>query len=90
MVPNKDSCLLYTGPCARGNTILGCPILVMLSNATQENMGVLIEERATLVFDNKTIDGTAMKRLINRLIDHFGMTYTSHILDQVKTLGFQY
>ncbi|KAB1227625.1 DNA-directed RNA polymerase subunit beta'' [Morella rubra] len=25
----------------------------------------------------------------NRLIDHFGMAYTSHILDQVKTLGFQ-
>nr|YP_009446062.1 RNA polymerase beta'' subunit [Coptis chinensis]ARX96516.1 RNA polymerase beta'' subunit [Coptis chinensis]QKY60672.1 RNA polymerase beta'' subunit [Coptis deltoidea]URX56263.1 RNA polymerase beta'' subunit [Coptis chinensis]URX56348.1 RNA polymerase beta'' subunit [Coptis chinensis] len=46
-------------------------------------------ERADLVFHNKTIDGTAMKRLINRLIDHFGMAYTSHILDQVKTLGFQ-
>nr|YP_009312693.1 RNA polymerase beta' subunit [Ranunculus occidentalis]AOV63572.1 RNA polymerase beta' subunit [Ranunculus occidentalis] len=30
-----------------------------------------------------------MKRLISRLIDHFGMAYTSHILDQVKTLGFQ-
>ncbi|KAI5676492.1 hypothetical protein M9H77_07442 [Catharanthus roseus] len=27
--------------------------------------------------------------LISRLIDHFGMAYTSHILDQVKTLGFQ-
>ncbi|GAV92704.1 RNA_pol_Rpb1_3 domain-containing protein, partial [Cephalotus follicularis] len=27
--------------------------------------------------------------LIRRLIDHFGMAYTSHILDQVKTLGFQ-
>nr|YP_009651576.1 RNA polymerase beta subunit-2 [Heptacodium miconioides]QCY72167.1 RNA polymerase beta subunit-2 [Heptacodium miconioides]URQ21230.1 RNA polymerase beta'' subunit [Heptacodium miconioides] len=46
-------------------------------------------ERANLVFDNKVIDGTAMKRLISRLIDHFGMAYTSHILDQVKTLGFQ-
>nr|URX54903.1 RNA polymerase beta'' subunit [Coptis chinensis var. brevisepala]URX54988.1 RNA polymerase beta'' subunit [Coptis chinensis var. brevisepala] len=46
-------------------------------------------ERADLVFHNKAIDGTAMKRLINRLIDHFGMAYTSHILDQVKTLGFQ-
>ncbi|KAJ4699471.1 DNA-directed RNA polymerase subunit beta'', partial [Melia azedarach] len=42
-----------------------------------------------LVFHNKMIDGTAIKRLISRLIDHFGMAYTSHILDQVKTLGFQ-
>nr|YP_009500563.1 RNA polymerase b''-subunit [Plagiorhegma dubium]AWT58282.1 RNA polymerase b''-subunit [Plagiorhegma dubium]QBZ77630.1 RNA polymerase beta'' subunit [Plagiorhegma dubium] len=46
-------------------------------------------ERADLVFHNKAIDGTAMKQLISRLIDHFGMAYTSHILDQVKTLGFQ-
>nr|YP_010725203.1 RNA polymerase beta'' subunit [Zephyra violiflora]WDW32416.1 RNA polymerase beta'' subunit [Zephyra violiflora] len=46
-------------------------------------------ERADLVFHNKVIDGTAMKRLISRLIGHFGMAYTSHILDQVKTLGFQ-
>nr|YP_010462576.1 RNA polymerase beta'' subunit [Primulina lutea]UUJ36401.1 RNA polymerase beta'' subunit [Primulina lutea] len=46
-------------------------------------------KRANLVFHNKVIDGTAMKRLISRLIYHFGMAYTSHILDQVKTLGFQ-
>nr|AXT17904.2 RNA polymerase beta'' subunit [Allium ursinum] len=46
-------------------------------------------ERADFVFHNKVIDGTAMKRLISRLIDHFGMAYTSHILDQMKTLGFQ-
>nr|YP_011014211.1 RNA polymerase beta'' subunit [Arenaria przewalskii]WQA10616.1 RNA polymerase beta'' subunit [Arenaria przewalskii] len=46
-------------------------------------------ERAHLVFPNKSIDGTAIKRLISRLIDHFGMAYTAHILDQVKTLGFQ-
>nr|YP_009568123.1 RNA polymerase beta subunit [Spergula arvensis]QBE85919.1 RNA polymerase beta subunit [Spergula arvensis] len=52
-------------------------------------MEVLMAERANLVFHNKSIDGTAMKRLISRLIDHFGMAYTSHILDQVKTLGFQ-
>nr|YP_009556251.1 RNA polymerase beta subunit [Simmondsia chinensis]QBC70104.1 RNA polymerase beta subunit [Simmondsia chinensis]QBC72590.1 RNA polymerase beta subunit [Simmondsia chinensis] len=52
-------------------------------------MEVLMAERANLVFHNKVIDGTAMKRLIRRLIDHFGMAYTSHILDQVKTLGFQ-
>nr|YP_010385868.1 RNA polymerase beta'' subunit [Leptopus chinensis]UPM52355.1 RNA polymerase beta'' subunit [Leptopus chinensis] len=52
-------------------------------------MEVLMGERANLVFHNKAIDGTAIKRLISRLIDHFGMAYTSHILDQVKTLGFQ-
>nr|YP_010701465.1 RNA polymerase beta'' subunit [Clinopodium euosmum]WCJ53012.1 RNA polymerase beta'' subunit [Clinopodium euosmum] len=52
-------------------------------------MEVLMAERANLVFHNKVIDGTAMKRLISRLIDHFGMAYTSHILDQVKALGFQ-
>nr|WOC92267.1 RNA polymerase beta'' subunit [Utricularia triloba] len=46
-------------------------------------------ERDNLVFHNKVIDGTAIKRLISRLIDHFGMAYTSHILDQVKTLGFE-
>nr|YP_009514308.1 RNA polymerase beta'' subunit [Macrosolen cochinchinensis]AXB38610.1 RNA polymerase beta'' subunit [Macrosolen cochinchinensis] len=46
-------------------------------------------EVVNLVFHNKIIDGTAMKRLINGLLDHFGMAYTSHILDQVKTLGFQ-
>nr|YP_010381214.1 RNA polymerase beta'' subunit [Artabotrys pilosus]UDH59811.1 RNA polymerase beta'' subunit [Artabotrys pilosus] len=52
-------------------------------------MEVLMAEQADLVFHNKVIDATAMKRLISRLIDHFGMAYTSHILDQVKTLGFQ-
>nr|QHE65492.1 RNA polymerase beta'' subunit [Peganum harmala]QSX42965.1 RNA polymerase beta'' subunit [Peganum harmala]QWC55024.1 RNA polymerase beta'' subunit [Peganum nigellastrum] len=52
-------------------------------------MEVRMAERASLVFHNKTIDGTAIKRLISRLIDHFGMAYTSHILDQVKTLGFR-
>nr|QCW93780.1 RNA polymerase subunit beta [Erismadelphus exsul] len=52
-------------------------------------MEVLMVERVNLVFHNKVIGGTAIKRLISRLIDHFGMAYTSHILDQVKTLGFQ-
>ncbi|PHT94099.1 DNA-directed RNA polymerase subunit beta'' [Capsicum annuum] len=52
-------------------------------------MEVLMVERANLVFHNKAIDETAMKRLISRLIEHFGMVYTSHILDQVKTLGFK-
>ena len=46
-------------------------------------------ERSNLVFHNKAIDGTAMKRFLSQLIDHFGMAYTSHILDQVKTMGFQ-
>nr|YP_010038108.1 RNA polymerase beta'' subunit [Trithuria lanterna]QII42219.1 RNA polymerase beta'' subunit [Trithuria lanterna] len=41
------------------------------------------------VFHNKVIDGTAMKRIISRLIDYFGLAYTSYILDQIKTLGFQ-
>ncbi len=52
-------------------------------------MEVFMAEGANLVFHNKVIDGIAMKRLISRLIDQFGMAYTSHILDQVKTLGFQ-
>nr|YP_009869858.1 RNA polymerase beta'' subunit [Cratoxylum cochinchinense]QJI81212.1 RNA polymerase beta'' subunit [Cratoxylum cochinchinense] len=52
-------------------------------------MEVLMAERANLAFHNKVIDGTAIKRIISRLIDHFGMAYTSHILDQVKTVGFQ-
>nr|BCK51977.1 RNA polymerase beta subunit-2 [Agathis dammara] len=40
-------------------------------------------------FYNKVMDRTAMKQLIRRFINHFGMTYTSHILDQLKTSGFQ-
>ena len=51
-------------------------------------MEVFMAERANLFFHNKVIDGTAIKRIISRFIDHFGMAYTSHILDQVKTLGF--
>nr|ADD31158.1 RNA polymerase beta'' subunit protein [Phoradendron leucarpum] len=51
----------------------------------------MAEQRGALflVFHNKKIDGTVMKQLISRFIEHFGMAYTSHILDQVKTLGFQ-
>ncbi|KAL9419495.1 hypothetical protein AB3S75_037287 [Citrus x aurantiifolia] len=48
-----------------------------------------MEERVSIVFHNKMINGTAIKRLISRFIDHFRMAYTSHILDRVKTLGFQ-
>ncbi|KAK7285532.1 hypothetical protein RJT34_20306 [Clitoria ternatea] len=50
-------------------------------------MEVLMAERANLVFQNKVIGGTAIKQLISRLIDHFGMAYTSHILDQYTTSG---
>jgi DNA-directed RNA polymerase subunit beta' len=35
------------------------------------------------------MDKTAIKKLISRLIDHFRMTYTSHILDQLKISSFQ-
>ncbi|KAL8252580.1 hypothetical protein R6Q59_036273 [Mikania micrantha] len=56
---------------------------------SQRNMEVLMAERPTQVFHNKVIDGTTMKRLISRFIDHYGIGYTSHILDQVKTLGFR-
>ena len=43
-----------------------------LSNPTQPKKGYLcMAERANLVFHNKEIDGTAMKRLISKLIDHF-------------------
>ncbi|KAF6163463.1 hypothetical protein GIB67_029312 [Kingdonia uniflora] len=61
----------------------------LLWNTTHRNIEVLMPEWDDLVIHNKAIDGTAMKRLISKLIDHFGMAYTSHILDQVKSLGFQ-
>nr|YP_010474841.1 RNA polymerase beta'' subunit [Corydalis decumbens]UVH69128.1 RNA polymerase beta'' subunit [Corydalis decumbens] len=50
----------------------------------------MVQSADDLVFYNKAIDGTAIKRLISRFIDHFGMAYTAHILDQVKALGFQH
>nr|BBN66555.1 RNA polymerase beta subunit-2 [Fitzroya cupressoides] len=40
-------------------------------------------------FFNQGIDKFVMKRLIRRFVNQFGMTYTSHILDQLKILGFQ-
>uniref|UniRef100_A0AB39U331 DNA-directed RNA polymerase subunit beta'' n=1 Tax=Ophioglossum hongii TaxID=3238578 RepID=A0AB39U331_9MONI len=46
-------------------------------------------ERAELLFYNKLMDRAAIKRLISRLVAHFGITYTTNILDQLKTLGFQ-
>jgi DNA-directed RNA polymerase subunit beta' len=43
-----------------------------------------------LIFYNKVMDRIGIKQLISRLISHFGIAYTTHILDQLKTLGFQY
>nr|YP_008082402.1 RNA polymerase beta subunit-2 [Taiwania flousiana]AGL11248.1 RNA polymerase beta subunit-2 [Taiwania flousiana] len=40
-------------------------------------------------FFNKGMDKFAMKYLIRRFVNQFGMTYTSHILDQLKISGFQ-
>nr|YP_010399880.1 RNA polymerase beta'' subunit [Nowellia curvifolia]UQM88646.1 RNA polymerase beta'' subunit [Nowellia curvifolia] len=47
-------------------------------------------EPVDLIFYNKVMDRIGMKQLISRLISHFGITYTTHILDQLKTLGFQH
>ncbi|KAG6540651.1 hypothetical protein Mapa_017983 [Marchantia paleacea] len=49
----------------------------------------IMAEPVNLIFYNKVMDRTAIKQLISRLIAHFGITYTTHILDQLKTLGFQ-
>ncbi|TYI01488.1 hypothetical protein ES332_A11G204300v1 [Gossypium tomentosum] len=98
-VPTQDMLIgLYVltsrnrrGICANRSRKGSFPIIDSnpLAKSTQRNKGVFMAERANLVFHNKVIDGTAIKRLISRLIDHFGMAYTSHILDQVKALGFQ-
>ncbi|RZC71003.1 hypothetical protein C5167_034205 [Papaver somniferum] len=60
----------------------------VLTVGNRREYGGTYGRKADLVFHNKAIDGTSIKRLISRLIDHFGMAYTSHILDQVKTLVF--
>nr|YP_010892609.1 RNA polymerase beta'' subunit [Pleurozia subinflata]URH13426.1 RNA polymerase beta'' subunit [Pleurozia subinflata] len=46
-------------------------------------------EPVDLIFYNKVMDRIAIKQIISRLILHFGITYTTHVLDQLKTLGFQ-
>jgi DNA-directed RNA polymerase subunit beta' len=46
-------------------------------------------ELAGLLFYNKVMDRTVIKQLISRLIAHFGIMYTMHVLDQLKKLGFQ-
>ncbi|TYJ10256.1 hypothetical protein E1A91_A11G195200v1 [Gossypium mustelinum] len=91
-VPTQDMLIgLYVltsgnrrGICANRSRKGSFPIIDSnpLATSTQRNKGVFMAERANLVFHNKVIDGTAIKRLISRLIDHFGMAYTSHILDQ--------
>nr|YP_010188722.1 RNA polymerase beta'' subunit [Entosthodon attenuatus]QZJ47525.1 RNA polymerase beta'' subunit [Entosthodon attenuatus] len=42
-----------------------------------------------MLFYNKVMDRIAIKQLISRLITHFGITYTTYILDQLKTIGFK-
>ena len=37
-----------------------------------------------MLFCSKVMDRTAIKQLISRSIAHFGITYTTHILDQLK------
>jgi hypothetical protein len=34
------------------------------------------------------MDRTTIKQLIGSLIAHFGITYTTHVLDHGKKLGF--
>lgn len=46
-------------------------------------------DRAELLSYNKMMDRTAIKQLISRLAIHFGIAYTTNILDQIKILGFQ-
>nr|YP_010189024.1 RNA polymerase beta'' subunit [Ptychomnion cygnisetum]QZJ47827.1 RNA polymerase beta'' subunit [Ptychomnion cygnisetum] len=46
-------------------------------------------EPAKMLFYNKVMDRTAIKQLISRLMAHFDITYTTHILDQLKNVGFE-
>ncbi len=41
-----------------------------------------------LLFYNKVMDRITIKQLIIRSIAHFGITYTMHVLNQLKNLGF--
>nr|WCR30448.1 RNA polymerase beta'' subunit [Selaginella remotifolia] len=49
----------------------------------------MAEPAGRLLFCNKVMDKTAMKQFIGGLVTLFGTVYTAHILDQLKTLGFQ-
>nr|YP_009582603.1 RNA polymerase beta' subunit [Selaginella lyallii]QBL02064.1 RNA polymerase beta' subunit [Selaginella lyallii] len=46
-------------------------------------------EPSGLLFCNRVMDRTAMKQFISGLVARFGAVCTAHILDQLKTLGFQ-
>nr|YP_010466386.1 DNA-directed RNA polymerase subunit beta'' [Equisetum xylochaetum]UVF28132.1 DNA-directed RNA polymerase subunit beta'' [Equisetum xylochaetum] len=46
-------------------------------------------DQAKLPFYNRLVDKTVIKQIISRLIAYFGVTYTTNVLDQLKTLGFQ-
>nr|YP_009560114.1 RNA polymerase beta subunit [Vandenboschia speciosa]AZZ71239.1 RNA polymerase beta subunit [Vandenboschia speciosa] len=46
-------------------------------------------DRAELLSYNKMMDRTSIKQLLRRLALHFGIAYTTNILDQIKVLGFQ-
>jgi DNA-directed RNA polymerase subunit beta' len=46
-------------------------------------------ELAQLFFYNKEMDRIAIKQFISKSITHFGITHTTHVLDQLKNLGFQ-
>ena len=46
-------------------------------------------EPVDLVFFNKMMDRIAIKQMMDGLVTHFGITYTTHVLDQLKALGFQ-
>ena len=41
------------------------------------------------IFFNKVIDKSVMKHFIGRLVYWRGQIYTTHVLDQLKTLGFE-
>jgi RNA polymerase Rpb1, domain 5/RNA polymerase Rpb1, domain 4 len=45
------------------------------------------EER---IFYNQVINKSSIKKLIGRLLSYRGYIYTAHILDQIKSLGFEY
>lgn len=49
----------------------------------------LMADRAELLSYNKMMDRTSIKQLLRRLALHFGIAYTTNILDQIKVLGFQ-
>lgn len=51
--------------------------------------GPIMADQAKLPFYNRLVDKTVIKQIISRLIAYFGVTYTTNVLDQLKTLGFQ-